>query len=968
MRSTLLALALLTTGAATLHAQQPGDIAIVGFNADNPDAFAFVALAPVSAGTTIHFTDNGWRAAGGFRANEGTFSYTVPGGGLAAGTVVAINAPAGPNFSTSGDQLLAYTGSEDNPSFVYALNVEGSGWQADATSSNTSALPAGLTNGVTAVAVGEIDNVAYVGTTTGSRTELLAAIGNPANWSGSNSAAQSFPTSFSVDGNTGGGNQAPSFSVALTNRSLVAGTPLTFTYEAIDPENDPLTYTLTNGPGTLSAASGLYTWTPATTDAGQAFTVTVTVSDGELTAQTTATLTIVDEAPTGTLFPGLSGDALRDAVASAYSPDQTLGYNRGRDTLYAVVEPDANGVVYGIYTGFSVQLDPSADPSSHLFTNGINAEHTWPQSLGASSEPQRSDMHILYPSKSNVNSARGNNPYGELTTAEAVRWYRGAQSQTSPPSDPSSWSTSGDNAFEPRDAVKGDVARAIFYYATIYGGLSSSFFQGQAETLLAWNAADPPSSQEVERSSRIAVYQGNVNPFALDPTLMPRIRGLVANQPPAFTAVLASQTLSTAVPFAFQYAASDPNGDALSYTLTSGPGTINATSGQYSWTPASSDAGQSFVVTVAVSDGQTSATTSATLTVEAPNTAPVFTTAATDQSILAQQPFAFAYTATDADGDAITYSLTAGPGTLDAISGQYSWTPPASNAGQSFVVTVSASDGQASATTSATLTVDAAANTAPAFAAVLADQTVTAGQAFAFTYTAEDADGDALTYTLTEGPGTLDGTSGQYSWTPAANDTGQALTVSVSVSDGQASATTSATLTVQAAANTAPAFVTVLADQALTVGQPFAFQYEAADADGDALTYTLTEGPGTLDATGRFTWTPGLSAGDASFTIAVSASDGQASATTRATLSVTRGAVAYGDVSGNGQVGADDAALILLAVTTNTTPDIATALRADVSGNGQVTAYDAALVLQYLVGLIDCFPAAEGCAIAAPSR
>ncbi|MEM6644875.1 MAG: endonuclease [Bacteroidota bacterium] len=868
----LLALALLATGATTLHAQQPGDIAIVGFNADNPDAFAFVALAPLPSGTTIHFTDNGWRASGGFRANEGTFSYTVPAGGLAAGTVVPVTAPAGPSFSTSGDQLLAYIGSADSPSFLYALNVEGSAWQADATSSNTSALPTGLSNGVTAVAVAEIDNVAYVGPTAGARSDLLAAIGSPANWSGSNSDAQAFPTSFSVDGSTGGGNLPPTFSAALTNRTLLADTPLRFSYEATDPEGEALTYALTDGPGSLNATSGLYTWTPTTSDIGQSFAVTVTASDGDLTAETTATLTIVGEAPTGTLFPGLSGSALRDALVSAYTPDQTLGYNRGRDTLYAVVEADASGAVSGIYTGFSVQLDPSADPSSYLFTNGINAEHTWPQSLGASSEPQRSDMHILYPSKANVNSARGNNPFGELTNAQAVRWYRGAQSQTAPPANPGSWSTSGDDAFEPRDAVKGDVARAIFYYATIYGGLSSAFFEEQAETLLAWNAADPPSSQEVERSARIAVHQGNVNPFALDPTLMSRIRGLVANQPPAFSTELADQALAADVPFSFQYAATDPNGDALSYTLTSGPGTISGTTGQYSWTPSASDAGQAFTITVSASDGQTTATTSATLTVQTANMAPVFVTAATDQSIPPEQPFSFQYQADDADADAIAYTLTDGPGTIDAASGQYSWTPSASDAGQAFVITISAGDGQASASTSATLTVQAA--------------------------------------------------------------------------------------------NTAPTFVSVLTDQVVFVGQAFVFDYAATDADGDPLTYTLVDGPGAIDANGRFTWTPALSDADGSVAITVVVSDGEASATTSSTLTVTRPAVAYGDVSGDGQLGADDAALILIAVSDNVPPDVATALRADVSGNGAVTAYDAALILQYLAGLLDCFPAADGCTAA----
>ena len=55
-----------------------GDIAIINYNSDDPDAFAFVFLRDVEAGTTINFTDNGWQAAGGFRADEGTATYTAP--------------------------------------------------------------------------------------------------------------------------------------------------------------------------------------------------------------------------------------------------------------------------------------------------------------------------------------------------------------------------------------------------------------------------------------------------------------------------------------------------------------------------------------------------------------------------------------------------------------------------------------------------------------------------------------------------------------------------------------------------------------------------------------------------------------------------------------------------------------------------------------------------------------------------
>ncbi len=172
----------------------PGDIAIIGFNFDNPDEFAFLPLVDITADTEITFTDNGWKADGTFRATEGTFTWTAD-TDITAGTLINPTVSS-VLFSASGDQIIAYQGDESNPSFIYALNSEGNPgvWQSDATSSNTSALPTGLVNGETAVALNEIDNAVYTGITTGTRAELLAAISDNSNWSGNNSSRQTLPT------------------------------------------------------------------------------------------------------------------------------------------------------------------------------------------------------------------------------------------------------------------------------------------------------------------------------------------------------------------------------------------------------------------------------------------------------------------------------------------------------------------------------------------------------------------------------------------------------------------------------------------------------------------------------------------------------------------------------------------------------------------------------------------------------
>jgi FG-GAP-like repeat len=163
----------------------PGDIAIIGYNSDNPDSFAFVFLRDVEAGTTINFTDNGWQAAGGFRPGEGTATYTAP-TDIAAGTVVSTLIGT-MELNVTGDQIIAYQGTAADPTFLYAIDfADGNGaFAGDATSTTTSAIPTGLTLGVTAVAL-PFDNAAYAGPDSGSQLDLLEAISDTTNWTGSN--------------------------------------------------------------------------------------------------------------------------------------------------------------------------------------------------------------------------------------------------------------------------------------------------------------------------------------------------------------------------------------------------------------------------------------------------------------------------------------------------------------------------------------------------------------------------------------------------------------------------------------------------------------------------------------------------------------------------------------------------------------------------------------------------------------
>ena len=176
-----------------------GDVVITGVNATNPDVFDFVPLVDLTAGMQLKFTDNGWYHNGGFRNNEGVATYTVPAGGLARGTKVIYSADpsvCAPGFTTTGqfalgddgDQLLVYQGTAAAPRFIYGLSLR-KGW-TDARSDNTSALPAELTDGMSAVSLSWANAYQkHGGQHKGGTNKLRSRFTKRNNWTGSNTTA-----------------------------------------------------------------------------------------------------------------------------------------------------------------------------------------------------------------------------------------------------------------------------------------------------------------------------------------------------------------------------------------------------------------------------------------------------------------------------------------------------------------------------------------------------------------------------------------------------------------------------------------------------------------------------------------------------------------------------------------------------------------------------------------------------------
>jgi hypothetical protein len=210
----------------------PGDIAIITANSDNAyvsgstttdsNGFDFVSKVNLDAGTVIYFADKGWDGSLGtpfWRAGgEGALRYTVPAGGITAGTVVHYDDTLIPSLpssgsgtwdmysidsttgamalstiinngfdpATGGDNILVFQGSAATPNFIFGI-----GWSAATTwissggpSTNSSWIPSGLsTASGTIVTLGSTDNYRYNCANTGLFSPTLSSsLQTVANW------------------------------------------------------------------------------------------------------------------------------------------------------------------------------------------------------------------------------------------------------------------------------------------------------------------------------------------------------------------------------------------------------------------------------------------------------------------------------------------------------------------------------------------------------------------------------------------------------------------------------------------------------------------------------------------------------------------------------------------------------------------------------------------------------------------
>ena len=215
--------------------------------------------------------------------------------------------------------------------------------------------------------------------------------------------------------------------------------------------------------------------------------------------------------------------------------------------------------------------------------------------------------------------------------------------------------------------------------------------------------------------------------------------------------------------------ASDVDGDTLTYSILAQPshGTITGTAPNLTYKPEANYHG-SDSFSFKVNDGKAdSETKTVSITVNSVNDVPV----ADAQTISLEEnakDFPITLTASDADGDDLTYTVMTQPtmGSLNGSAPNLTYTPP-QNTNGTTTFTFKVNDGKAdSAVATVTITVDSI-NYAPVLYGESEDEgEVREGETLTYEVRAFDADGDTLTWSIISGLGSIDSATGLYSWTP----------------------------------------------------------------------------------------------------------------------------------------------------------------------------------------------------------
>ncbi len=191
---------------------------------------------------------------------------------------------------------------------------------------------------------------------------------------------------------------------------------------------------------------------------------------------------------------------------------QKYSYSTQTSKLKLTDSYDSN-YVECLYTGERLDKDNSGSGAGQW-----NKEHIWAKTYGFGEESYQafSDIQMLRVTECSINGKRSDKYFDNVESSNTSYGC--------------SWN---DLAFEPRDEVKGDVARIMFYMTVMYnsdtlnlvltddldkinsskGQKGGTQYLGKLSTLLQWAKDDPVDEREITRNNNVFAIQKNRNPF-----------------------------------------------------------------------------------------------------------------------------------------------------------------------------------------------------------------------------------------------------------------------------------------------------------------------------------------------------------------------------------------------------------------------------------------------------------------------
>ncbi len=691
---------------------------------------------------------------------------------------------------------------------------------------------------------------------------------------------------------------------------------------ATDADKDTLTYSLTGADASFfsidSSSGQLRTSAALDYETKTSYSVRLTVTDGNEGSDTiivTINITDVDESSTNTVPVFTEGESATRSVAENTGSGVDIG------NPISATDADNDTLTYGI-GGTDVGSFSIGSTTGQLRTNAAldyETKASYSVRLTVSDGNGGSDTIIVTINITDVDES-STNTVPVFTEGESAT--RSVAENTG----------SGVDIGNPVSATDADDDTLTYGIGgTDVGSFSIGSTTGQLRTSAALDYETKTSY-----SVTITVSDGNGGSDTITVTItITDVSERPANNAPVFsdgssTTRSVAENTGTGLDIGDAVSATDADNDTLTYSLEGTDAasfTIDSTSGQLR-TDAALDyeTKSTYTVTISVSDGvDGSASITVTINVtdvdESPtNNAPIFTQGATTTLTVAENTasgtnIGNAVSATDADDDTLTYSLTgtdAASFSIDTSSGQVK-TSSALNfeTKSSYVVAVNVSDGNGGSD-SITVTINVTnVNETPVFTDGVSTtrtiaENVNAGINIGSAVAATDVDGDTLTYSLS---GTnaasfdIESTTGQLK-TKAALDyeTKASYTVTIGVSDGNnGSDSITVTITVrnldETPSNIAPVFTegatatrTVAENTAtgVNIGTPIS----ATDADTNTLAYLLS-GTGasafSIDGeTGQLKTSTVLNfESKSTYTVTVTVSDGSLSDTITVTVNIT---------------------------------------------------------------------------------